>query len=90
MRLNVYAVKDVKVAFMQPFFMVNDEQAIREFARAAMQENDPFAADKELWKLGEWEDQTGGIYGMNPEYMTNGKEARQYAESVQRIRPAEG
>lgn len=89
MKLNVYAVKDVKVAFMEPVFFMNDEQAVREFYRAAMREDDPFAADKELWKIGEWDNQTGLIYGGQLEFMTNAKEATEYAKSVQRIRSAE-
>lgn len=65
MRLKIYAIKDTKVAFMTPVYYQNDAVAMRDVKNAV---NDPKENiinknidDIQLWKLGEFDDQTGEI-----------------------------
>lgn len=65
MKIKIYAIKDTKIGFMNPFLNHNDGTAIREFTNGA---NEPTKnaintnpEDKELWALGEYDDQTGII-----------------------------
>ena len=62
---NIYGVYDVKAAaYLNPFFLINDELAKRECANLVMNENHNFAkhpADYTLFKLGEWDDSTAQI-----------------------------
>ena len=65
MKIKIYAIKDTKIGFMNPFLNHNDGTAIREFTNGA---NEPTKnaintnpEDKELWALGEYDDQTGVI-----------------------------
>lgn len=63
MKMQIYAIKDVKCGFSQPFVMVNDNVALRGFI-GSVQSPTPnlansFPEDKQLWKLGELDDQTG-------------------------------
>lgn len=71
--LNIYSIKDTKVGFMSPFNCQNDEIAIRSFKKYA---NDPapnvvneFLEDKELWFLGTFDERTGKIEGIEPEFL---------------------
>lgn len=65
MKLNIYSIKDTKVGFMSPIYLHNDGEAIREFTNAANAKEKNLVntnpEDKEIWKLGEFEDQTGEI-----------------------------
>lgn len=67
MTYQVYAIKDVKVGYMQPFYLQNDEIAKREFAKAA-QAKEPnavneFIDDKELWHIGTYCEDNGELNG---------------------------
>jgi len=62
---KLYALKDVKIGFMNPWPCQNDPVAIREFTRGA-NDTQPNSIntdieDKELWGLGEYNDETGVI-----------------------------
>lgn len=65
MKMKIYSIKDTKIGFMSQFNMQNDGVAIRALknARNAEQPNDVNTnpEDKELWCLGEFDDQTGMI-----------------------------
>ena len=68
MKINLYALKDCKIGFRNPFNMPNDESAkriIRIAVNNKIDENNneirKFADDIELWKVGEYDDQTGEI-----------------------------
>lgn len=65
MIMEIYAIKDTKVGFMQPFYLQNNAVAIRAFtnARNSTQANEVNTnpEDKELWHLGSFNDQTGAI-----------------------------
>ena len=62
MKLNVYCIKDVKVGeFESPFYMKNHATAIRACVDTVEQGKMPYAADKELFCLGEFDTESGLI-----------------------------
>lgn len=65
MTLKIYAIKDTKVGFMQPFYQTNNAVAIRSFTNAVNAEQtnniNQNLDDMELWHLGEFNDDTGEI-----------------------------
>ncbi len=71
--LNIYCIKDAKAGFMTPFYLQNDDIAIRSFKKAAndVQSNavNDFPEDKELWFLGTFDERTGNINGTEPEFL---------------------
>lgn len=61
---KVYAIKDTKVGFMQPFIQPNDAVAVREFGNIVNSGNSMVSAnyqDMELYCLGEYNQDTGKI-----------------------------
>ena len=71
--LNVYSIKDIKIGYMDPIYMQNDDVAIRSFKKWV---NDikpnvvnEFPEDKELWFLGTFDERTGKIEGIEPEFL---------------------
>ena len=60
---GVYAIKDVKTAYWQPFCHHNDQSAIREFATMVNNDNvvGQNPGDFELWNLGTYDDLTGAL-----------------------------
>lgn len=69
----LYAIKDVKAGFQTPQEFVNDEVAIRAFKIAT---SDPrtmlgqVPADFELWKIGEFDLQSGELRS-DPQFLCN-------------------
>lgn len=66
MNIKIYTVKDTKIGFMQPFYAQNEQVAIRMFTNSANSKTSENSVnvnpeDKELWLLGEYNDQTGTI-----------------------------
>lgn len=64
MNYGIYAIKDVKVGFMQPFIQVNDAVAVREFRNIVNTHSSMVSAnhtDMELYKLGTYNQDTGSI-----------------------------
>lgn len=65
MILKIFSIKDTKIGFMNPFVMQNQGVAIREFTNGANEQSknsiNTNPEDKELWCLGEYDDQTGAI-----------------------------
>lgn len=65
MKLELYAVKDNKVGFSQPFVCPNQAFALRMFITSVRSDKpnaaNTFPEDKELWKVGELDDQTGRL-----------------------------
>ena len=63
MRLFMYSVMDSKVgAFMTPFFLRSDGEAIRAFSHSVSDANTQFSKTPEdftLYRHGEFDDQTG-------------------------------
>jgi hypothetical protein len=76
MKLKIYAVKDVIIgSMMNPFYMHNDQQAIRSFEQAMKSESEiaKNAKDLQLFKLGEFDDETGEIVSQ-VEYLVKGQD----------------
>lgn len=71
--LNIYCIKDTKAGYMSPFYLQNDDIAIRSFKKAAneVQSNavNDFPEDKELWFLGTFDELTGKIEGIEPVFL---------------------
>lgn len=66
MKLYIYAVKDtIQGAFMNPFYLQNDNVAMRSFKNTIQSETmnqiKMNAKDMQLFKLGEFEEETGKI-----------------------------
>lgn len=61
MVMNIYSIKDTKVAFQSTWTHHNDETAKREVKIALDKMPEETVRDCELWKIGEWDDQTGII-----------------------------
>lgn len=63
MRLNMYAVLDTQVqAYLQPFFMRTDNEAIRAIAQVSLQKDHQFCQHPShfgLFRLGTFDDATG-------------------------------
>lgn len=61
---GIYAIKDTKVGFMQPFIQVNDAVAVREFTNIVNSGNSVVSAnytDMELYRIGSYNQDTGLI-----------------------------
>ena len=62
--MKVYAIKDTKVGFMQPFVQSNDAVAVREFTNIVNVGNNLVSAnyqDMELYSLGTYNQDNGEI-----------------------------
>lgn len=73
-KYKLYSIKDTKIGFMNPFLNHNDGTAIREFTNGANEINknsiNTNPEDKQLWYLGEYDDQTG-IIQSEPKFLIN-------------------
>lgn len=61
---GIFAIKDVKVGFMQPFIQVNDAVALREFTNIVNSGSSVVSAnytDMELYRIGSYNQDTGLI-----------------------------
>lgn len=71
MILKVYSVFDVKAAaYARPFFMVNDQSAVRTFGDYVNTQGEPpnlHPEDYSLFCLGEFDDVKGTLVSNNPE-----------------------
>lgn len=59
--MKLYSIKDTKNKFMRPFEEVNDDMAIRTLKAIANDKNTQigmFPEDFELWKIGNFEEET--------------------------------
>ena len=80
MKLNVYSVKDVKVAFLQPFFMQNNALAHRAFVSTINTPGNPIAQypqDHELWHIGTFDDETGLLTPCKPQLLFLGSDLKE-------------
>lgn len=76
MKLYIYAVKDtIQGAFMNPFYLQNDNVAMRSFKNTIQSETmnqiKMNAKDMQLFKLGEYEEATGEIVS-DVQFLVNG------------------
>ena len=64
MKTNIYAFKDTKIGFMQPFLQQNEAVAMRTLKMAVNDEHSQIrnmAEDIQLYQLGTFDDDTGEI-----------------------------
>lgn len=66
---TIYALKDTKVSFQQPFLQSNRAQAIRTAEWLANDKKEREVEDLELWELGQFNDENGIIIGKQPEFV---------------------
>lgn len=59
--LNLYAMRDVCIGFMNPTVFSSDAEALRAFKLSVENGQVSFPDDMELFKLGEYDDKTGII-----------------------------
>lgn len=77
---KMYAVKDTKIGYQSPFLQVSEAVAKRSFKEAVndtRSEMNRHPEDIELWKVGDYDDQTGKITGQEPKYIIGGKDVLQ-------------
>lgn len=75
---KVYAIKDTKVGFMQPFIQVNDDVAVREFKNIVNCGNSIVSAnyqDMELYCLGSYNQDNGEIVS-NVDFIIKGVDVK--------------
>lgn len=89
MKYKVYVVHDSKAdAFMMPFFMNEDEQAIRGFQDQVNNPETPFhnhAADYTLFRIGKYSEETGDLESQDKVCLVNGVEVRTSEKQVNQL-----
>lgn len=70
MKYNLYAVQDVIIGFGVPFVKCNDQHAIRDYLNDL--KSNPHAEDMRLFKVGQFNDETGELEGCIPECLQGG------------------
>lgn len=61
---NFYAIKDLKVGYLEPKIEMNDDVAVRSFFHACSNVESIFytnPGDFQLWKLGSYDTDTGSL-----------------------------
>lgn len=78
MKLRIYSIYDSKAeAYMNPFFMRNDGEALRGFMDGIENSDTPFhkwPQDYTLFHVGHWDDESGLIENTTPKSLGNGVE----------------
>lgn len=76
--IKIYAIYDQKLeAYNRPFFLISEGVAIRAFQDEINNidsELSKHPADYDLYKLGEYDEQTGEITPNKPQLLANGKD----------------
>lgn len=83
MNLKIYAIKDTKVGFMQPFCQVNDSVAIREFGNLINTGSSVVSQnyeDMELYSLGTYSQDTGSIES-DVQYLVKGVDVKKVVDN---------
>lgn len=82
MNYRIYAIKDVKVGFMQPFIQVNDAVAVREFTNIVNSGSSVVSAnytDMELYCLGSY-NQDNGVITSDVSFVLKGADVKRVEE----------
>ena len=76
---GIYAIRDILIGFHDPFIMVSDEVALRAFVNAACSDQPTIAnenpADTALFKLAEFDTQSGEIHPCSLQMLCTSVEA---------------
>lgn len=67
---NLYVIQDVLIGFHAPMIGANDEAMVRDYKNWCSKQ--PNSEDMRLYKIGEFDDQTGEITSHLPEIMIGG------------------
>lgn len=74
--MKIYAFRDIKIGFMEPFLQQNNQIAVRTF-KATLENTkslmNAYKEDIELWQIGEYNEETGDILP-EKEYIIGGKD----------------
>lgn len=70
----IYAIRDMLVEFHAPIVGVNDQQMIRDFQVFCSNKAELEKNDLQLYKIGEYNTETGHIQPCEPEYIKGGFE----------------
>ncbi len=84
MKYGVYCIRDLKSGWLSPTVDINDQVAIRNFAYA-VQHNDmfsDFASDYSLFKIGEFDTDSGDIDNLPHVFLANALTPSRMASSV--------
>ena len=94
MRKSLYCVFDRKAdAYMEPFNSANDALALRAFAAAVSDKGHAFylhAEDFTLWRIGEFDHETGTVAGTIPEQIESAFQVKRRIETREREMAALG
>lgn len=74
--MKMYAMRDIKVGYMEPMLQQNDEIAIRTFRAIITQDRQllsQYKYDIELWRIGDYNEITGDITP-DKEFLIGGKD----------------
>lgn len=74
--MNMYAMRDIKIGYMEPTLQQNDMIAIRNFEATIRQEKylmSQYKQDIELWRIAEYNETNGDIVP-NKEFLISGKD----------------
>lgn len=86
MKMEVFSVYDEKaVAYATPFFMSNTAQAVRAFSDVACDPSTMIAkhsSDYSLYRIGEYDDQSGCILSYVPVFICKAVEFKKEIPSV--------
>lgn len=76
MRVRMFAIRDLKVeAFMTPYFAMTDAQAVRMFGDSVNEAGSALnrhTDDYSLFRIGEWDDQSGQVLPEMPAFIVEG------------------
>lgn len=77
MKFSIYAIRDIYTGFMSPTCDANDSAAVRNFQHAVMQPHSLMHShpqDYSLYKVGEFETDTGEVTPCLPVHLFEAKE----------------
>lgn len=79
MKYGLYAIRDIKTGFMTPTMDINDESAVRNFYHSVQNSEGilyTFASDFSLFRIGEFDSDSGQIVPLIPiEFVADGPAA---------------
>lgn len=89
MKLKMYVVHDSKAdAFMQPFFLNEDEQAVRGFSDSVNNPESPFfnhASDYTLYRIGQYSEENGEVTAEDRRALVNGVDVKKNEVPVNQL-----